>query len=90
ALRRPGALSGGELQRAALARALLAEPEVLVCDEITSGLDPTTRDAILAHLAGLRDRTGLSLVFITHDRAAADTLADRTAVLDAGRLITCG
>ncbi|MFJ4779992.1 ABC transporter ATP-binding protein [Streptomyces sp. NPDC088762] len=86
-LRRPGALSGGELQRAALARALLADPGVLVCDEITSGLDPATRDAILAHLAALRDRKGLSLVFITHDRAAADALADRAAVLDSGRLV---
>ncbi|MFF5701438.1 ABC transporter ATP-binding protein [Streptomyces sp. NPDC012794] len=86
-LRRPGALSGGELQRAALARALLAAPAVLVCDEVTSGLDAATRDAILAHLAGLRDRDGLSLVFITHDRAAAEALADRTAVLDAGRLV---
>ncbi|WKV71391.1 ATP-binding cassette domain-containing protein [Streptomyces sp. PCS3-D2] len=89
-LRRPGALSGGELQRAALARALLAEPKVLICDEITSGLDPATRDAILAVLTGLRDRASLSLVFITHDRVAADALADRTAALDAGRLITCG
>ncbi|MFG2879453.1 ABC transporter ATP-binding protein [Streptomyces sp. NPDC048337] len=89
-LRRPGALSGGELQRAALARALLAEPGVLICDEITSGLDPATRDAILAVLTELRDRTSLSLVFITHDRAAADALGDRTAALDAGRLVTCG
>ncbi|MDH2388438.1 ATP-binding cassette domain-containing protein [Streptomyces sp. HNM0663] len=89
-LRRPGALSGGELQRAALARALLAEPRVLICDEITSGLDPATRDAILAVLTRLRDRTALSLVFITHDRNAADALADRTAELDAGRLVACG
>ncbi|MBT2544175.1 ABC transporter ATP-binding protein [Streptomyces sp. ISL-44] len=88
-LRHPGALSGGELQRAALARALLAEPEVLVCDEITSGLDAATRDTILSHLAGLRERHALSLVFITHDRAAAEALADRTAVLDAGRLVAC-
>ncbi|MEU2391321.1 ATP-binding cassette domain-containing protein [Streptomyces sp. NPDC007369] len=86
--RRPGALSGGELQRAALVRALLAEPRVLVCDEITSGLDAATRDAAIAHLAGRRERDGLSLVFITHDRAAAEALADRTAVLDAGRLVT--
>ncbi|QES47766.1 ABC transporter ATP-binding protein [Streptomyces venezuelae] len=88
-LRRPGALSGGELQRAALARALLAEPDVLVCDEITSGLDAATRDAILTRLAALRERDGLSLVFITHDGAAGEALADRTAVLDAGRLVTC-
>ncbi|MFJ8017333.1 ABC transporter ATP-binding protein [Streptomyces sp. NPDC096339] len=88
-LRRPGALSGGELQRAALARALLAEPEVLVCDEITAGLDAVTRDAILTHLAALQERRALSLVLITHDGMAAEALAHRTAVLDSGRLVTC-
>lgn len=88
--RRPGALSGGELQRAALARTLLARPRVLVCDEITSGLDPATRRAILDLLAGLRDRTELALVFITHDLAAAAALADRIAVLDAGGVVEEG
>ncbi|WP_457032166.1 ABC transporter ATP-binding protein [Kitasatospora sp. P5_F3] len=75
---RPAELSGGELQRAALARALVVGPRVLVCDEITSGLDALSRRRILDHLAGLRDRTGLALLLITHDRAAADLLADRT------------
>ncbi|MFD9406441.1 ABC transporter ATP-binding protein [Streptomyces sp. NPDC059989] len=84
---RPGALSGGELQRAALARALLAEPRVLVCDEITSGLDPANRGAVLELLAGLRERTDLALVFITHDLAAAGALGDRIGVMDAGRLV---
>ncbi|MFE9217490.1 ABC transporter ATP-binding protein [Streptomyces lavendulae] len=88
--RRPGGLSGGELQRAALARALLAEPRVLICDEITSGLDPVTRHAILEVLARLRERTDLSLVFITHDLATAGMLADRMAVLDAGRVVEEG
>ncbi|MFD7256439.1 ABC transporter ATP-binding protein [Streptomyces sp. NPDC059874] len=90
AVRRPGSLSGGELQRAALARALLARPRVLVCDEITSGLDPATRGAVLELLAELRERTELALVFITHDLAAAAALADRTAVLDAGRIECAG
>ncbi|MCY0941137.1 ABC transporter ATP-binding protein [Streptomyces antarcticus] len=88
--RRPGELSGGELQRAALARALLARPRVLVCDEITSGLDPAARGAVLDLLAGLRERDGLALVFITHDLAAADALGDRTAVMDAGRVVRQG
>ncbi|WP_439680239.1 ABC transporter ATP-binding protein [Embleya sp. MST-111070] len=88
--RRPGALSGGELQRAALARALLARPGVLVCDEITSGLDGAARTELLDLLARSRERTGLSLVFITHDLAAAARLADRIAVLDAGRLVEEG
>ncbi|MFG2981431.1 ABC transporter ATP-binding protein [Streptomyces sp. NPDC048258] len=90
ARRRPGELSGGELQRAALARALLAEPQVLICDEITSGLDTATRTTILDALALLRERNDLSLVFITHDLAAAAVLADRIAVLDAGRIVEAG
>uniref|UniRef100_UPI00403FE026 ATP-binding cassette domain-containing protein n=1 Tax=Streptomyces sp. DSM 41634 TaxID=3448656 RepID=UPI00403FE026 len=88
--RRPGQLSGGELQRAALARALLARPRVLVCDEITSGLDHATRGAVLELLGGLREHKDLALVFITHDLAAAAALADRTAVLEAGRLVGTG
>ncbi|MCJ0873053.1 ABC transporter ATP-binding protein [Streptomyces sp. AP-93] len=88
--RRPGELSGGELQRAALARALLAGPSVLICDEITSGLDSKTRTTILDALARLREHRELSLVFITHDLAAAGAFADRIAVLDAGRIVEAG
>ena len=84
--RRPGALSGGELQRAALARALLAHPRVLICDEITSGLDTVTRRGLLDLLAGLlRERGDLSLVLITHDPEIA-RLAHRVAVVEAGEL----
>ncbi|MGW6521608.1 ABC transporter ATP-binding protein [Streptomyces sp. NPDC054962] len=88
--RRPGQLSGGELQRAALARALLARPRVLLCDEITSGLDPVTRRDILGILTTLlRDRDDLSLVLITHDLNTA-ALAHRIAVLDAGEIVEQG
>ncbi len=88
--RRPGALSGGELQRAALARALLARPRVLVCDEITSGLDTVTRRGLLDLLAGLlTDAAGPSLVLITHDPATA-RLAHRVAVLEAGEVVEQG
>ncbi|MGI5429199.1 ABC transporter ATP-binding protein [Streptomyces sp. CA-179760] len=88
--RRPGELSGGELQRAALARALLAHPRVLVCDEITSGLDTVTRRGILDLLTALvRDRDDLALVLITHDLDTA-ALAHRIAVLDAGELVEQG
>ncbi|MGV9941641.1 ABC transporter ATP-binding protein [Streptomyces sp. NPDC003401] len=88
--RPPGALSGGELQRAALARALLARPRVLVCDEVTSGLDPVTRRGILDLLDGLvRDGDGLALVLITHDPHTA-RLAHRVAVLEAGELVEQG
>ncbi|MFS8197889.1 ABC transporter ATP-binding protein [Streptomyces sp. CWNU-52B] len=83
-------LSGGELQRAALARALLARPRVLVCDEITSGLDTVTRRGLLDLLAGLlRDRDDLSLLLITHDLDTA-RLAARIAVLDAGEVVEQG
>ncbi|MEU7085147.1 ABC transporter ATP-binding protein [Streptomyces achromogenes] len=89
--RRPAQLSGGELQRAALARALLARPRVLICDEITSGLDAVTRRGILDSLAGLlRDRRGLSLVLITHDLGTAAALATRIAVLDGGEVVEEG
>ncbi|MGW3951165.1 ABC transporter ATP-binding protein [Streptomyces sp. NPDC004752] len=88
--RRPGQLSGGELQRAALARALLARPRILVCDEITSGLDTITRRGILGILTTLlRDRDDLSLVLITHDLDTA-ALAHRIAVLNAGELVEQG
>ncbi|KOG30623.1 ABC transporter ATP-binding protein [Streptomyces resistomycificus] len=88
--RLPGELSGGELQRAALARALLARPRILVCDEITSGLDTVTRRALLDLLAGLLgERDDLSLVLVTHDLDTA-RLADRIAVLDAGDLVEQG
>ncbi|MGW0572460.1 ABC transporter ATP-binding protein [Streptomyces tauricus] len=90
AARTPARLSGGELQRAALARALLARPRVLVCDEITSGLDTVTRRGILDLLAGLlRDRDDLSLVLITHDLDTA-RLATRIAVLDGGEVVEQG
>ncbi|MER7476348.1 ATP-binding cassette domain-containing protein [Streptomyces sp. NPDC126510] len=88
--RRPGELSGGELQRAALARALLARPRVLVCDEITSGLDTVSRRGLLDLLSSLvRDRGDLALVLITHDLDTA-ALAHRIAVLDAGELVEQG
>lgn len=88
--RRPMELSGGELQRAALARALLARPRVLICDEITSGQDAVTRRSILTLLAGLvRTHPDLSLVLITHDRDTA-TLATRIAVFDDGHLVEQG
>ncbi|QNP74601.1 ABC transporter ATP-binding protein [Streptomyces roseirectus] len=88
--RQPTGLSGGELQRAALARALLAHPRVLLCDEITSALDPVTRRTILDTLTGLlRTRPDLTLVLITHDLDTA-ALAHRIAVLDAGELVETG
>ncbi|WP_117210391.1 ABC transporter ATP-binding protein [Allorhizocola rhizosphaerae] len=86
ASRMPAGLSGGELQRAALARALLAEPEVLVCDEVTSALDTVTRNASVALLAGLPG----TLVLITHDLGLVSAVADTVAVVADGRLTRYG
>ncbi|MFC8850213.1 MULTISPECIES: ATP-binding cassette domain-containing protein [unclassified Micromonospora] len=88
--RRPDRLSGGELQRAALARALLAEPRVVICDEITSGLDTVSRDRIVALVDRLRRTHGLALVVISHDRDVVARLADHVVVLDAGRIVEAG
>jgi peptide/nickel transport system ATP-binding protein len=84
--RRPAGLSGGELQRAALVRALLARPDVLVCDEITSGLDTLTQASLLDHLAALT----CTVVLISHDLAVVARLADRVAVLHQGRVVEHG
>ncbi|HVK21877.1 MAG TPA: ATP-binding cassette domain-containing protein [Actinokineospora sp.] len=86
AVRRPNALSGGELQRAALCRALLARPDVLVCDEITSGLDTLTQAGLLDLLAALPCAT----VLISHDLGVVARLADRVVVLDEGRVVEHG
>ncbi|MEU3183951.1 ATP-binding cassette domain-containing protein [Streptomyces sp. NPDC006923] len=88
--RRPGELSGGQRQRVNLARALAAGPRVLVCDEITSALDPETGAAVLSLLDSLRSSLGLTVVLVTHDPAAAARCADRIVVLDAGRVAESG
>ncbi|MEU5945868.1 ATP-binding cassette domain-containing protein [Micromonospora sp. NPDC047465] len=86
----PDRLSGGELHRAALARALAGEPRVLICDEITAGLDGDARERILALLDDLRRRRDLALVVISHDRDVVARLADRIVVLDGGRVVEQG
>ncbi|MBM3678589.1 MAG: ABC transporter ATP-binding protein [Actinobacteria bacterium] len=88
--RYPAELSGGERQRVAIARALAAEPDVLVCDEITSALDTSVQAAIVELLDTLRERDGVALLFVTHDLALVRTIAGRVSVLDAGRLVETG
>ncbi|MDI9939248.1 ATP-binding cassette domain-containing protein [Rhodococcus sp. IEGM 1351] len=82
---RPSALSGGEAQRAAIARALAAAPSVLICDEVTTGLDPVAQRRVLDILANLTRAHDLSLLVISHDAAVVDTLADAVVDMACGR-----
>ena len=84
------ALSGGEQQRVSLARALAAEPRVLLLDEPFGALDPVTRDALQDALVELRRELGLTIVFVTHDMSEALLLADRIAFLEGGRIARLG
>lgn len=83
-------LSGGEAQRVSLARAFALDPEVLLLDEPFSALDQPTREALLYELAAALRETGLTAVFVTHDRDEAVRLAERVAVLAGGRLRQVG
>lgn len=88
--RRPGQLSGGQQQRVALARAIVAEPDLLLLDEPLSALDPDTRAGVRLELAELLGSLGISSVLVTHDRDDAFELADRVAVLLAGKVAQVG
>jgi osmoprotectant transport system ATP-binding protein len=88
--RYPAELSGGQQQRVGVARALAAEPLVMLLDEPFGALDPLTRDRLQQSFMGLRRQLGLTAVFVTHDMGEALLLADRIAVLNDGALVQVG
>ncbi len=88
--RYPYQLSGGQLQRAAIVRAMILEPEFIVADEPTSSLDVSVRAGILRLLKEFKEKLGGSMLFITHDLATARLVADRIAVMYLGRIVELG
>lgn len=90
ARRYPGSLSGGQCQRFAIARAIASSPRVLLCDEITSALDVSSQAQILALLSSLRNDTGTSMIFVSHDIAVVSTLCDRMIVMRGGAIVEEG
>jgi peptide/nickel transport system ATP-binding protein len=88
--RYPDQLSGGERQRVAIARALIVQPDILVCDEITSALDVSVQAAIVDLLGRLRSERNVAILFITHNLALVRSVAQRCVVLSAGEVVESG
>ena len=88
--RLPGELSGGQKQRICIARALAADPEVIICDEVTSALDQLVAEEILKLLQRLQNELGVTYLFITHDLATVKAIADEIVVMLQGRIVEQG
>lgn len=88
--RYPRQLSGGQVQRMAIARGLVTEPNMILCDEITSALDVSAQAMILQHLYTLRKKRGLTMMFVSHDMALCSTFCDRMAIMKDGEIVEIG
>ena len=86
----PAQVSGGECQRAAIARAIAQKPELLICDEATSALDVSVQAQVIELLNSIRQETGISYLFISHDLALVSSFCDRTYVLYGGKVVEDG
>ncbi|MDR2069069.1 MAG: ATP-binding cassette domain-containing protein [Spirochaetaceae bacterium] len=86
----PSQLSGGQKQRVGIARALATSPSMLLCDEVTSALDPQTTQSILGLLKDLNRKLGLTIVLITHEMNVVKSICTRVAVMERGEIIECG
>jgi phospholipid/cholesterol/gamma-HCH transport system ATP-binding protein len=86
----PSELSGGMIKRAALARAIIMDPELLFCDEPSAGLDPVVSSALDELILQLRDAMGMTIVVVTHELESAFRIADRITVLDQGHILQIG
>ncbi|MEM8632829.1 MAG: ABC transporter ATP-binding protein [Pseudomonadota bacterium] len=88
--RYPAELSGGQKQRVCIARALAAQPKLIICDEVTSALDPLVADGILKLLLNLQQKENVAYLFITHDLATVRAIADSIAVMYQGQVVRYG
>ena len=86
----PSQLSGGQKQRVAIARAMATRPRYLLCDEATSALDTATTQSILDILKDINEKTGVTVVVITHEMKVIDQICDRVAVIDSSRIVEIG